>query len=50
VIVADPTATAVTIPVAETMAMAGVLVAHVMARPASGFPLASSGVAVRVVA
>src|SRR2546427_11634054 len=46
VIVADPVATAVTSPFASTVATPGALVVQLIARPESGFPLASSGVAV----
>src|SRR5436309_4242234 len=46
VIVADPAPTAVTSPLAETVAAAGALLAQVTARPARGLPLASFGVAV----
>src|SRR5216117_415217 len=46
VIVALPTATAVTSPLALTLATAGALLAHVTTRPDSGLPLASFGVAV----
>jgi len=44
--VALPAATPVTSPLAETVAMADALLAHVTTRPASGLPLASLGVAV----
>ena len=46
VIVAEPVATAVTRPFASTVATPGALVVQSIARPESGFPLASSGVAV----
>src|SRR5207247_1491202 len=46
VIVAVPTTTPVTRPVAFTLAMPGVLLAQVTVRPVSGFPFASFGVAV----
>ena len=46
VIVALPAATAVTSPLALTLATAGALLAHVTTRPDSGLPLASVGVAV----
>src|SRR6266536_4163024 len=46
VIVADPAPTAVTSPLADTVATAGALLAQVTARPARGLPLASFGVAV----
>src|SRR6266487_1311226 len=46
VIVADPAPTAVTSPLADTVAIAGALLAQVTARPARGLPLASFGVAV----
>jgi len=46
VIVAAPTATPVTTPLALTVAAAGLLDAHVTTRPDSGVPLASCGVAV----
>src|SRR5947209_14107317 len=46
VIVAVPTACAVTSPVALTVATAWLALAHVMVRPESGLPLASRGVAV----
>src|SRR5919197_5984390 len=46
VIVAVPTATPVTRPVAETEAIPGALLAQAIARPVSGAPLASRGVAV----
>src|SRR5437773_949325 len=45
VIVAEPTATAVTRPLAVTGATAMLLLAHVTTRPASGLPLVSCGVA-----
>src|SRR6266568_3210101 len=45
VIVAEPTATAVTRPLAVTGATAVLLLAHVTTRPASGLPLVSCGVA-----
>src|SRR2546427_13015974 len=46
VIVAEPGATAVTRPFASTVATPGALVVQLIARPESGFPFASSGVAV----
>jgi hypothetical protein len=46
VMVALPAATPVTSPLAETVAMADALLAHVTTRPESAFPLASFGVAV----
>src|SRR2546426_1172176 len=46
VIVADPAATPVTTPVADTVAMAGFALVHVIARPVSTLPAASLGVAV----
>src|SRR6266566_1243664 len=46
VIVAAPAATPITSPVASTPAMAALLVAQVMVRPARELPFASSGVAV----
>src|SRR2546426_10639577 len=46
VIVAEPVATALTSPFESTVATPGALVVQVMVRPESGFPLASSGVAV----
>src|SRR3989442_3351673 len=46
VIVAAPTATPVTNPLALTVAAAGLLLAHVTTRPDSGVPFASCGVAV----
>src|SRR2546428_11148487 len=46
VIVAVPAATPVTSPLPFTVATAGLSLAHVTVRPASGVPLASSGVAV----
>src|SRR3989449_7185536 len=46
VIVVVPAATPVTRPAAETVAMAGLELAHVTARPTSTFPAASLGVAV----
>ena len=46
VIVAEPVATPVTRPFASTVATPGALVVQLTARPESGFPLASSGVAV----
>src|SRR6266567_3785717 len=46
VIVAGPAATPITSPVASTPAMAALLVAQVMVRPARELPFASSGVAV----
>src|SRR6266487_3560759 len=46
VIVADPAPTAVTSPLADTVAIAGALLAQVTARPARGLPLASFGGAV----
>src|SRR3989442_4279426 len=46
VIVAAPTATPVTNPLALTVAAAGLLLAHVTTRPDSGAPFASCGVAV----
>ena len=45
VIVTEPAATAVTRPLLETVATAVLPLTHVTARPESGFPLASSGVA-----
>src|ERR1051325_5794720 len=45
VIVAEPAATAVTIPLAETVATAAALLDHVMSRPLNGLPDASRGVA-----
>jgi len=46
VIVAEPAATPVTSPLAETVAMAALLVAQVTARPLRAVPFASCGVAV----
>src|SRR3989475_391259 len=46
VIIAPPTATPVTRPVADTVATPPLLVAHVTVRPLSGFPLASRSTAV----
>src|SRR2546426_503298 len=46
VIVVVPAATPVTRPAAETVAMAGLELAHVTARPTSTFPAASLGVVV----
>src|SRR2546422_8095146 len=46
VIVADPAATPVTSPVADTVAMAGFALVHVIARPVRTLPAASLGVAV----
>src|SRR5713226_9237078 len=46
VIVAEPTATPVTRPLASTLATVGVPLAHVTTRPESGAPVASCGVAV----
>jgi len=46
VIVAEPAATPVTWPLADTVATAGLLVAHVTARPVRAVPVESSGVAV----
>src|SRR5207253_1363090 len=46
VIVTDPAATPVTRPVADTVAIAGLALVHMMARPASTLPAASFGVAV----
>src|SRR5437773_8616427 len=46
VIVAEPAATPVTNPLADTVAMAALLVAHVTARPPRAVPFASFGVAV----
>ena len=46
VMVAVPAATAETVPVAETVATAGVLLLHVTARPVSDAPAASRAVAV----
>src|SRR5437016_1852708 len=46
VIVAEPAATPVTNPLADTVAMAAFLVAHVTARPIRAVPFASFGVAV----
>ncbi len=46
VIVAEPAATPVTSPVPLTVATPGALLAQAIARPLSGFPLASRGVAV----
>src|SRR6266566_7183700 len=46
VIVAEPAATPVTNPLAETVAMAALLVAQVTARPLRAAPFASFGVAV----
>jgi hypothetical protein len=48
VIVTLPVDTPVTTPVLDTVARPALLVVHVMTRPASGLPLASSGVALRV--
>src|SRR5438093_1020980 len=49
VIVADPAATPVTSPLADTVAIAGLELVQVTARPASTFPAASFGVAVSCV-
>ncbi len=49
VIVADPAARALTRPLLFTVATAPLLLAHVTARPASGLPAASLGVAVSCV-
>jgi hypothetical protein len=49
VIVELPVETAVTTPVAETVATGGALEAHAMTRPASTFPLASFVTAASVV-
>ena len=46
VIVAEPVATAVTTPLAETVATAALLVAHVTTRPLRAVPFASFGFAV----
>src|SRR2546426_8250427 len=46
VIIADPAATPVTTPLALTVAVAPLLVAHITTRPLSAFPPASLGVAV----
>jgi len=46
VIVAEPAATPLTNPLAETVAMAALLVAHVTTRPLRAAPFASFGVAV----
>src|SRR2546425_252861 len=46
VIVTEPAATAVTRPLLDTVATAVLPLTHVTARPVSGFPFASSGVAV----
>jgi len=46
VIVADPAATPLTSPFAETVATAGALLVHVTTRSLSGLSFASSGVAV----
>ena len=46
VIVAEPAATPVTRPLADTVATAALLVSHVTARPVRAVPFASVGVAV----
>ena len=46
VIVAEPTATAVAMPLELTVATAGLLLLHVTVRPSRAFPTASFGVAV----